>query len=438
MKKNFDNKKYLLKEREKIFESINNIKERIYIEVGGKIIDDQHAARVFVGYNPDNKYEIIKSLNVDFEMIICINAISIIKNKKRKDNSKSYMDEVLRLMNVFDKDNIKFNISITRYRKNAKVDNYIKKLKHLGYNVYKQFEDLNYPYNIKEVFSKDGIFKNEYIPCKEKLVFVVGPGANSGKFATCISQIAYENKNKKISSYRKIETFLVPTLSINNPINLSASMAMCDVRGSDCIDYEYLQKYAEVRCVDERDKETFLLLKSLVPDYDQDKKSIIEFFINEIESGIQNISIAEKHAKKEIVRRYKEYVKKFNNNKVGQIEFDEATRIYELIKKDLTLTDNEINAFLKFYVDFWGFDCQSNVLIEEMGELIQAVCKYKRENYDNKFLPNVIEEIADVHNMIIQMEEYFGVEKIKKIREEKIYRTNKYIKKEFDEMKGNK
>lgn len=73
-----------------------------------------------------------------------------------------------------------------------------------------------------------------------------------------------------------------------------------------------------------------------------------------------------------------------------------------------------------------------------MGELIQALCKYKREDYNNKLLPNVIEEIADVHNMIIQMEEYFGVEKIKKIREEKIYRTNKYIKKEFDEMKGNK
>ena len=101
-------------------------------------------------------------------------------------------------------------------------------------------------------------------------------------------------------------------------------MAMCDVRGNDCIDYEYLQKYAELRCIDERDKETFLLLKTLVPDCDQDKKSIIEFFINEIESGILNISIAEKHAKKEIVRRYKEYVKKFNNNKVGQIEFDEA------------------------------------------------------------------------------------------------------------------
>ena len=194
MKKNFDNKKYFLKEKEKILEILNDIKERIYIEVGGKIIDDQHAARVFVGYNPDNKYEIIKSLNVDFEMIICINSISIIKNKKRKDNCKLYMDEVLRLINIFVKDNIKFNISITRYRKNSKIDNYIKKLKNLGYNVYKQFEDSNYPYNIKEVFSKDGIFKNEYIPCKEKLVFVVGPGANSGKFATCISQIAYENK----------------------------------------------------------------------------------------------------------------------------------------------------------------------------------------------------------------------------------------------------
>ena len=83
-----------------------------------------------------------------------------------------------------------------------------------------------------------------------------------------------------------------------------------------------------------------------------------------------------------------------------------------------------------------GYECQSNVALEELGELIQAICKYKREEYDKspqEIKDNLLEEIADVHNMINQLEMYFGEEKIRKIRIKKVLRTKELLKKEMYE-----
>ena len=88
-------------------------------------------------------------------------------------------------------------------------------------------------------------------------------------------------------------------------------------------------------------------------------------------------------------------------------------------------------------LDFWGYERQSNMLIEEMAELIKALCKYKRFNYeqaDPAIKANVLEEIADVHNMIEQIEMYFGEKEIASIRLEKLIRTKKRIEK----LKGDK
>lgn len=60
-------------------------------------------------------------------------------------------------------------------------------------------------------------------------------------------------------------------------------------------------------------------------------------------------------------------------------------------------------------IDYYGLDNQLNQLVEESSELIQAICKYKREEsidltnyYDRLF--NLIEELGDVKNLIEQVE----------------------------------
>ena len=81
-------------------------------------------------------------------------------------------------------------------------------------------------------------------------------------------------------------------------------------------------------------------------------------------------------------------------------------------------------------MECWGYDAQARMAIEEMSELTKALCKYERfgkENAPQEIKDNILEELADVHNMIAQLEMYFGKKEIEKIRLQKIERTEKLL-----------
>ena len=90
MKKTFDNKKYIDLQTKQLIESINLRFDHVYLEIGGKFFDDQHASRVLSGFKPSVKYEIIRKLNIEKEFIICISTYSIKKSKKRRDSKKLF------------------------------------------------------------------------------------------------------------------------------------------------------------------------------------------------------------------------------------------------------------------------------------------------------------------------------------------------------------
>ena len=71
-----------------------------------------------------------------------------------------------------------------------------------------------------------------------------------------------------------------------------------------------------------------------------------------------------------------------------------------------------ITEELKKVADFYGYEEQSNQLIEECAELIQALSKYRRASGKGQpiadyqkttVLDNIIEEIADVEVMLEQI-----------------------------------
>ena len=84
---------------------------------------------------------------------------------------------------------------------------------------------------------------------------------------------------------------------------------------------------------------------------------------------------------------------------------------------------------------YYGFDAQTNQLIEECAELIQAINKYKRkylrgqpvrESSDGKAPREmIVEEIADVEVMLCQIKQMFGITEleIEDVAERKIERT---------------
>lgn len=62
----------------------------------------------------------------------------------------------------------------------------------------------------------------------------------------------------------------------------------------------------------------------------------------------------------------------------------------------------------KAAIEFYGQDHQLNKATEELGELIQAVNKWRESPENEKF--NLIQEIADVEIMIFQLKEIAKIE----------------------------
>ena len=95
------------------------------------------------------------------------------------------------------------------------------------------------------------------------------------------------------------------------------------------------------------------------------------------------------------------------------------------------MTIEEKEQYYKFFVDTWGEDAQLKMCIEEMAELTQAICKYmrfKEKGCPPEVMYNLHEEIADVANMIGQMEYIFDKQKIEEIQIEKLNRCVNKIK----------
>ena len=85
MKTGFDNEKYLKIQSEQIKKRIAQFGDKLYLEFGGKLFDDNHASRVLPGFKPDSKLDMLKQLKDESEIIIVISSKDIEKNKVRGD-----------------------------------------------------------------------------------------------------------------------------------------------------------------------------------------------------------------------------------------------------------------------------------------------------------------------------------------------------------------
>lgn len=65
----FDSKMYMQKQTEHILERINRF-DKLYLEFGGKLFDDLHAARVLPGFDKAAKIKLLQKLRDKAELII--------------------------------------------------------------------------------------------------------------------------------------------------------------------------------------------------------------------------------------------------------------------------------------------------------------------------------------------------------------------------------
>ena len=86
----FDNAKYLETQSAHIRERIGQFGGKLYLEFGGKLFDDNHAARVLPGFEPDSKVKMLLTMKEQAEIVMVINAGDIEKNKVRGDLGITY------------------------------------------------------------------------------------------------------------------------------------------------------------------------------------------------------------------------------------------------------------------------------------------------------------------------------------------------------------
>ena len=97
MKIGFDPDKYILEQSKYILERVNNY-DKLYLEFGGKLISDLHAKRVLPGFDENAKIKLLQQLKDKSEIIICVYAGDIERNKIRGDFGITYDMAVLRLI----------------------------------------------------------------------------------------------------------------------------------------------------------------------------------------------------------------------------------------------------------------------------------------------------------------------------------------------------
>jgi len=306
MKQGFDSELYLKIQSEKIQERINMF-DKLYLEFGGKIFDDFHAARVLPGFEPNAKIKLLEKLKDITEVIFCINANDIEKNKIREDYGISYELELIRLIENLQNIGISINsVVITLYKEQPGVDHLINLLNERNVKSYIHTPTKGYPNDIELIVSEEGYGKNPYIETTKKLVVVTAPGPNSGKLGTCLSQLYHENKNGINAGYAKFETFPVWNLNLMHPVNIAYEAATADLEDVNMIDSFHLEAYGENAVNYNRDISTFPILKNILNKITGKEiyKSPTDMGVNMIKQCIVDDEEVRKAAESEIIRRY--------------------------------------------------------------------------------------------------------------------------------------
>lgn len=343
MKIGFDPQKYIDEQSKYILERVNDY-DKLYLEFGGKIINDKHAKRVLPGFNEDAKIKLLCKLTEQVEIIICVYAGDIERNKIREDYGITYDMEVLRLIDDLRAYDLKINsVVITRYNSQPATSVFINKLERRNIKVYKHKSIDGYPTNIDCIVSEEGYGKNPYIPTSMPIVVVTAPGSSSGKLATCLSQLYHEHKLGRWAGYAKFETFPVWNLPLKHPVNIAYEAATVDLRDVNMIDSFHYDYYNELAINYNRDLEMFPVVKRIIERITGEEcpyYSPTDMGVNRVGYGIINDEVVMVAAKQEIIRRYFHTLCEF---KKGLIEEESVNRM-KVIMEELDLKEEDRNS----------------------------------------------------------------------------------------------
>jgi len=307
----FDNEKYLEEQSAAILERVKQNDNKLYLEFGGKLLFDYHAARVLPGYEPNVKMRLLQKMKDKTDIVLCIYAGDIERKKLRADFGITYDVDALKLI-----DDIRawdLNVScvvITRFEDQPSAILFKNKLERREIKVFTHRFTKGYPTDIDLIVSDQGYGANTYIETEKPLVVVTGPGPGSGKLATCLSQLYHDHKRGLKSGYAKFETFPIWNIPVKHPANVAYESATADLGDFNLIDPFHLETYNEISVNYNRDVEVFPVLKRILERLTGSKslyQSPTDMGVNKAGFGIIDDEVVQEAAKQEVIRRYFRY-----------------------------------------------------------------------------------------------------------------------------------
>lgn len=331
----FDNVKYLNEQSAAILERVERFSDKLYLEFGGKIVADYHAARVLPGFDPNVKMRLLHKLREQAEIVICIHAGDIERRKMRADFGITYDADVFRMIDEYRGWGLDVAaVVITRFADQPAAKIFKNKLERRGIRTYTHRFTKGYPTDVDTIVSDEGYGANEYIVTTKPLVIVSAPGPGSGKLATCLSQLYHDHRQGLSSGYAKFETFPIWNLPLQHPVNIAYEAATTDLMDFNVIDPFHLETYKETTVNYNRDVEVFPVLKRILKKITGGESiyaSPTDMGVNRAGFGIVDDEIVRKAAIQEVIARHFQCACDY---RMGYVE-REAVEKAELLMKDL-------------------------------------------------------------------------------------------------------
>ncbi|MEW5901679.1 MAG: DUF1846 domain-containing protein [Acidobacteriota bacterium] len=307
----FDNEHYLALQTEAILKRVQQFNNKLYLEFGGKLLFDYHAARVLPGYDPNVKMRLLRRLRDKADVLLCIYAGDIEKRKLRADFGITYDVDALKLIDdLADWGVAVTRVVITRYSGQASAKIFENKLEHRGVRVYTHRFTKGYPTDVDLIVSDEGYGSNQRIETTHPLVIVTGPGPGSGKLATCLSELYHDYRQGLKSGYAKFETFPIWNLPLKHPVNIAYEAATADLRDFNLVDPFHLEACGASAVNYNRDVEIFPVLRRILEKITGERsayRSPTEMGINCAGFAITDDLLIREAAKHELIRRYFRY-----------------------------------------------------------------------------------------------------------------------------------
>ena len=333
MRIGFDNDLYIKLQTEQIRKRISQFNNKLYLEFGGKLFDDYHAARVLPGFDLNGKVKLLLHMKNDAELIMCVSAEAIEKNKIRADMGITYDEDAIRLVGLLSDLGIKINsVVITLYDDQPAAAKFRKRLENMGIRAYIHRPTKGYPTDVETIISDEGYGANPYIETTRPLVVITAPGPGCGKLATALSQLYHENKRGVTAGYAKFETFPIWNIPLKHPVNLAYEAATADLQDVNMIDPYHLEAYGQTTVNYNRDIEVFPVVRTILERITGKDiyKSPTDMGVNMAGYAICDDSACRDASFQEIIRRY---YKAVCDKKLGLAEADVSSRIQVIMQQ---------------------------------------------------------------------------------------------------------